>query len=162
MDSVSIQCTDDSSCSGTEIHGQSGSSSVSLECRGDATCGDVRFYCPLTSECSVYCNPNATSPCDSTYVYIYDDGSYNDSLFSVSCEFENCALYEYLCTDSSYTKCTVTSLLQLTLLECNQTDHCHIECIEEDCSARYIDGSAATSMTVNCSTGCTASHFICP
>ena len=38
-----------------------------------------------------------------------------------------------------------------------------IDCNDEDCFSRYIDGSLAGSLTVDCGgSSCDGSHFICP
>ena len=41
--------------------------------------------------------------------------------------------------------------------------HVQINCTAEDCGLRYIDGTLASSLSVDCAgSGCVASHIICP
>ena len=136
-----------------------------MQCLDFDACSGLDLYCPYTTGCSLDCD-YSSSPCDGANVYLYDpDGSYNESLLDVSCESDDCLMYSNWCSDDEYTSCTVTTAIDLTILNCSSgIDHCQIECDgnETDCTLKYIDGSMATSLTVDCIGGCEGSQIVCP
>ena len=116
-------------------------SSVDVACNGSFACLNTQMYCPETAGCSIHCDPDSLSPCDGADLYISDpDKSYNESLLSISCESNDCAIFKYLCVDIGALNCTQSTVLNLTALDCtSDSDHCLV--------CTYLFGSF-TSQTI--------------
>ncbi len=85
------------------------------------------LYCPRNTECSLDCD-YSSSPCDGANVYLYDpDGLYNESLLDTHCETGDCLTYFNRCSDKEYMSCTVTTAIELTVLNCStDIEHCQV------------------------------------
>lgn len=95
--------------------------SISLECHGNDSCMGSALYCPISANCTLYCEQNASSPCDAANIYI------SESLLDISCESGDCILYENWCSDHSFSSCSTNSFIAMIPLNCTTVEHCQVE-----------------------------------
>ena len=127
-------------------------------------CFGVDLYCPESAECAMQCGAS-DYVCDAAIILSDPDGSYNESLLDVSCEGD-CLLMLWWCPEIANTTadCTRTTFLLQTPLNCTaENEHCQIDCNVQNCKFRSINGTLATSLTVDCAgSSCDGSNVICP
>eukprot|EP01084_Bolivina_argentea_P129171 228163_1 len=166
---ISLLCDKSSSCLDAIIYVTDAdeNSSITINCNDVWACARAEIYCPTAGTCDINC-ATATACLDTLF---YADDQYEG--LSVSCEpAQSYSCYLTDCTPilfydqvNGYFKCQSNHCCPIYISDvtCLPDVPCQLNCDQMVCKELYIDGSKASSLSIQCpSNACRESRIVCP
>eukprot|EP01084_Bolivina_argentea_P110005 196493_1 len=153
-------------CEYMGIHAENVTNSLNVNCNGSYTvaCQGTDIYCPIHAQCNIICEK-----CNAVDMYVRNA----DYLYLYCYDIKICGNMKIYCGESvthiypslgcSNDACCPSNFYS-NEISCSTSD-CTIDCVTKDCRSIILNGSLASSLTVNCNssnTGCELAHIYCP
>eukprot|EP01084_Bolivina_argentea_P288817 495777_1 len=160
---------------------------LTVSCNEQYSCSSAEIYCPYESLCNIQCGSTKQDACSGIDVWIENKEKYN--YLNIECDntvSDSCSGTDIVCADTgkdtrleySNSKWGCSDFMCCPIIEdtftCPPNVDCYIDCSTfstQSCSGWIVDGTASSSLTINCSQsetgilggyGCEGTKIKCP
>eukprot|EP01084_Bolivina_argentea_P292102 502103_1 len=180
---VTVACDGSYACQYATFKASYIENSLTMSCFGSRACSGTNVYCPQNYSCDIDCTSTYSSSCENIRVHVPNKYPMFANKINLNCSTStttSCDQSRFYCDDAS----TITINSQLTYepvspswicsdysccaigigsFTCSADIPCQIDCNIQPCINYNIDGTLASSLTIDCGfVGCEGAWIQCP